>query len=573
LALLLLIYVVPVANILVLSFEAPNWTLRHYVHLLQDPAVLRVLASTIRLAIEVTLLCLLLGYPVAYLMLRASPFHRTLITALIILPVWISILVRAYAWIVVLGRRGLANSMLQFLHLTDAPIQLLYNRFAIDIALVHIFLPFIVLPIYGVMRRIDLDALKAARSLGASGLAAFVWIFVPLSLPGVMAGSLLVFIMTVGIFVIPALLGGLRDITFVMLIEKQLNEFLNWPAGAAMAGALLLVTLVFVLLYQRFFGGTHPVDGSSNASGAPWALRIFAAALALFTRITHFVFGPRSEAARARASWRLPAYVGDSVLAVYVWGALAFLLLPILILFPLAFSASPYLEFPPPGYSLRWFRVYFGRPDWIAPTITSFNVAFITMIIATPLGVLTALALARFSFRGKAIVEGFVLSPLMLPTMIIAVGLYLLLSPMKFVGTVTGLVLGHLVLATPFVVSTVAAALRATDDSLERAARSMGAGPFTAFRRVTLPLIMPAVLTGAFFAFLASFDDFVVALFMSGTAAKTLPKRIWEAIREEVDPTTAAVAALLVTISLVLLFLAELARAHGERRARAAAPM
>ena len=198
-----------------------------------------------------TILCLLLGYPVAYLMLRSTERMRRVVGLLVILPGWISILVRSYAWMVILGCQGLVNEALQALRLVDEPMALLYNRFGVYVGMVHIMLPFMILPLYAIMQRIDLRLVSAARSLGAGAVPAFLLVFLPLSLPGVLSGSLLCVQSSPGVFVTPALLGGLEDITYVMLIERQVNHLHNWELAAAMAVVLLVVTLVLVTAFSR----------------------------------------------------------------------------------------------------------------------------------------------------------------------------------------------------------------------------------------------------------------------------------------------------------------------------------
>jgi putative spermidine/putrescine transport system permease protein len=246
--------------------------------------------------------------------------------------------------------------------------------------------------------------------------------------------------------------------------------------------------------------------------------------------------------------------------------------LPLVVILILAFSDAPFLEFPPPGFSFRWFANFVYRPGWLTATQTSIEVASLTMIFATLIGGLASVALVRISFRGKAFVTSLMLSPMVIPTVVFAIALYFLFAPMGLVGTRLGLLLGHVVLALPYVIIVISGALRSVDTSLERAAQVLGAPPAIAFLRVTLPAIRPAVLTAALFAFLASFDELVVALFISGTTAKTLPKRMWEGIREEIDPTIAAVAALLILVSLLFLILSEAVRLRRADRTLAARP-
>ncbi|UXN57645.1 ABC transporter permease subunit [Phyllobacterium zundukense] len=543
-ALLLLgaVYGVPIFRLLATSFGANEWSLNSYEVALTDRYMWKVLLSTLRLSAEVTALCLLLGYPVAYLMIRSGPRWTQVLTILVVLPMWTSVLVRSYAWIVVLGRNGIVNQLLADGGLISEPLTLLYNRFGVYVGMVHIMLPYMILPLYAAMKRVDLRLVDAARSAGAGALAAFTLVFVPLTASGIVAGSLLVFILSLGFFVTPALLGGAGDVTYVMLIERQLNESLNWELAAAMAVILLVATLILVAMYWRLVGITGQ-DGASRGQVTPSrTLRTATRALATWQS----AFSSSSSASRF-------------VTPVLGWAVVGFLIAPILILFPLSLSASPFLEFPPRGFSLQWYENYFNRPDWIAATWVSIKVATLTMFAATLLGTLAAIGIVRGRFLGARLATAFLVSPSIVPTLITAVAVYFQFARFQLVGTITGLVLAHVVLALPLVVIVVSGALRSVDIRPEQAARSLGATSMTAFLKVTLPAIKPGIITAAFFAFLASFDDVVLALFLSGTSATTLPKRMWDGVRFEVDPTIAAVSTLMIMVSIALLVAPQLA--------------
>ena len=561
LLLLLGVFIAPLAQILLMSFEQPSWTLDHYREVFQDDILVAVLLRTLTLSVKVTGVCLLLGYPIAYAMLRSGETMRRVIALLVILPLWTSLLVRTYAWIVILGRKGMVNEAMIGLGLIDMPLPLLYNRFSVYVGMVHIMLPFMVLPLYAVMQRIDLRLMSAAWSLGAGKSASFLLIFLPLSLPGVLAGSLLVFILSIGFFVTPALLGGLGDTTFVMLIERQINRLFNWPLASAMSIILLLATLALVVVYNRLLSA-RPGDSPLVGRALVWSLRLGALVRAPFRR--HGEGAGRTRPDLGERYARRPLWKPSLVL-IFAWLVLFGMDFPISIIFPLSFSDAPFLQFPPPDYSLRWFEKYFSREDWTGPTITSFQVAGVTMVIATVIGTLASIAIVRGKFPGKRLAVGLLMSPIIVPTIILAVALYYLFASYGLIGTRTGLVLAHTVLAVPYVIVVVSAALERIDPSLEQAAWTLGATKFKAFVKVTLPLIRPAVLTAALFAFLASFDEVVVAIFISGTSATTLPKRMWDGIREEIDPTIAAVAALLIVLSLLLMLAAELLRRRSRQ--------
>jgi putative spermidine/putrescine transport system permease protein len=249
-----------------------------------------------------------------------------------------------------------------------------------------------------------------------------------------------------------------------------------------------------------------------------------------------------------RLPWGWTIAIWTSVVAVFV-----FLILPVIVIFPLSFSASQYLEFPPRGWSLQWYRNYVGREDWIAATILSLKVAMGTGVLATILGTLTAFGLTRCSFKGKSLFLGVVLSPIIMPGIVVAVALYFFYARVGLVGNLVGLVLAHTLLATPFVVLTVMTSLHGFDRNLERAGMSLGAHPLYTFFRITLPLIRPGVVSGALFAFVTSFDELIVALFITSPTAVTLPRRMWEGVRLEIDPTIAAVSAILITFALLCL--------------------
>jgi putative spermidine/putrescine transport system permease protein len=244
---------------------------------------------------------------------------------------------------------------------------------------------------------------------------------------------------------------------------------------------------------------------------------------------------------------------------------LAFLVLPILVIVPLSFSAGTFLTYPLPGLSLRWYADFFGSEMWLAALKNSLIVASATTVLATALGTLAALGLARGRVPFRGLVMAVLISPLMVPLVITAVGVYFLFALAGLVNTYTGLILAHTVLAVPFVVITVASSLQGFDRTLSRAAASLGANPTRVFFSVTLPLILPGVISGALFAFATSFDEVVVALFLAGPEQRTLPRQMFSGIRENIGPTITAAATLLIALSIALMVTMELLRRRAER--------
>ena len=251
---------------------------------------------------------------------------------------------------------------------------------------------------------------------------------------------------------------------------------------------------------------------------------------------------------------------GRVVLWVFCALLLTFLIAPIFVIIITSFNATPYLEFPPRAISLRWYWSFFSSAHWVEPMLLSAKIAVITMVMATVLGTAAAIGIVRGRFHAKRVLELFLVSPIVVPIVVLALGLYFLFSSYHVLDTPLALCLGHTVIATPIVIVIVAAALRLSDPSMELAARSLGANFWRALWFVTIPSIKSAILSSAAFAFLISFDEVVVAIFLGGPDATTLPKRMWETIRFEIDPTLTAISSLLTLIAVLVLICVELVR-------------
>lgn len=243
----------PVARLLLLSVEGGS--LAAYEKALTDELYIRVLFDTVLIAACVSAVCLVLGYPVAYFLATAPAPWPTIGIVFVLLPFWTSILVRTYGWMVLLGRNGIINRTLLEIGLISVPLPLLNNVAGVLIGMVHVLLPYMVFPVYAVMRRVDAGLLAAAEGLGAPGWQIFRRVYFPLTLPGVLAGVTLVFILSIGFFITPALLGGGRVIMIAVLIEKQVREFLNWGFAAALSAVLLATTLLIYVALRRLFRG------------------------------------------------------------------------------------------------------------------------------------------------------------------------------------------------------------------------------------------------------------------------------------------------------------------------------
>ena len=230
-----------------------------------------------------------------------------------------------------------------------------------------------------------------------------------------------------------------------------------------------------------------------------------------------------------------------------------FLMAPILAIMPLSFSSGSYLTYPLPGLSLRWYEDFINSSRWMNSLKNSMIVGVASTVLSMVLGTLAALGLAQWKSKFKPLVLAIVLSPVVVPGVITAVGLYFFFAPIGLTGSYLGLILAHTALATPFVVIPVSATLQSFDTNLARAAASLGASPLYAFRRVILPLIMPGLASGALFAFATSFDEVIIVLFLAGPEQRTLPREMFSGIRENISPTITAAAVILTTVSVLLL--------------------
>jgi putative spermidine/putrescine transport system permease protein len=267
----------------------------------------------------------------------------------------------------------------------------------------------------------------------------------------------------------------------------------------------------------------------------------------------------------------IPPYATPSEVAfhwalrLFVGVVLLFLVAPILAIMPLSFNSDSFFSYPMPGYSLKWYHDFFTSDRWMSAVRLSLLLALFTTILATTLGTLAALGLSRSNLPYRASIMAVLISPMIVPVIISALGMFFFYSKIGLTGTIPGLVLAHTALATPFVVITVTATLSSFDRSLMRAGESLGANPTTVFLKVVMPLILPGMISGALFAFVTSFDEVVAVIFIAGPEQRTLPRQMFSGIREQISPTITAAASVLIVFSTLMLITIELLRRRSER--------
>nr|WP_237143589.1 ABC transporter permease [Phyllobacterium zundukense] len=261
LVLLLLGFILPIAYLVRLSLFSPHLDFSSYRRLFEEPLYFEVMLRTAKVALAVMTASLLLGYPIAYVMARTKGRLASAVTACVLIALWSPVLVRSYAFIVLLQRNGVINRLVKETGITETGFRLLHTEGAVMLAMTHVLMPFMILPIFAALRSIPLDYVQAARNLGAGPVTAFLRMTFPLSLPGVFAGCVMCFILALGFYVTPALIGGPGTLMAATLIGQQVTVLLDWPFAAALATILLLLTLVLVLVFRRAFATNRGFQG------------------------------------------------------------------------------------------------------------------------------------------------------------------------------------------------------------------------------------------------------------------------------------------------------------------------
>jgi putrescine transport system permease protein len=500
-----------------------NLDFENFVVLASDLFYGRSYLQSVQTAAIGTVLVLLVAYPLAYGLTRAPSRWRGFLFTLVILPFWTSFLVRIYAWMIILKPNGFLDMGGQLLGLSPGTLALLNSNWAVLIGIVYSYLPFMVLPLYTTLDKIDGTFCEAARDLGASAARCFVTITIPLSLPGVMAGALLVFIPMVGEFVIPELLGGVGS---AMIGKTLWTEFFNnqdWPLSAAIAIGMLVILFVPIVLLQRV-----QVAAAMNETGA-------------------------GGGAQRHFSWINKTSVGLG---------LSFIYLPILLVIAFSFNDSRLVTIWG-GFSLKWYGTLFQNTQLLDSAWLSFKLACLSATIATILGVLAALALVRFRiFYGKTLFNFLLMVPIIMPGMIIGLALLLFFVAIGLPRGFYTLLLSHATFGMCFVAVIVQARLINFDRSLEEAAFDLGSSNLQTFRYVTLPLIFPSILSGWALAFVLSLDDLIISSLTTGPNATTLPMRIFSQVRLGVTPEINAASTLMILAVVICLGLAMLAQSR-----------
>lgn len=508
------------ALVILLSYTVrPSATVAHpltlaaYGRFFSDPYGRLLTRNTLWLGGIVTLGTLVVGYPTAYALARLrSPRLVLFVSLALFAPLLVSVVIRAYGWLVLFSSKGLINFVLQKAGLIHEPLRLLYTPWSVDVSLIHILMPFMVFPIFSVLRQIDISLEEAAHDLGSGPWQTFRRVTVPLSLPGVIAGLQIVFSLCISAYVSPALLGGGHVLVLAPAIYQTTID-IDWPLAGVMTLALLVLSLVVLLalnvLSRRMF--THEQIGLAGT---------------------------------VPASSRHPA--------AYAWLALvaAFMVLPIAIVIIDSFNSVAYSVFPPPGLSLRWYEHLFTALDWKPALRNSLVIASAASVIAVGAGTLAAYAMARYIAGGREFIRAVFFGPFLVPRVGIGLAFFILMLKLHLYGSLFSLILAHAVITLPFAAAIMSAAFVAVPRVFEECAMDLGAGPVRTFLSVVVPQVAPAVLVSLVFTFVTSLDELETSLFLVRPGNQTIPIAMLTYMFQYQDPTIAALASLLVGVSL-----------------------
>ncbi|UXN57588.1 ABC transporter permease subunit [Phyllobacterium zundukense] len=548
LAILTIVFGIPIVQLFLESVNAPTFNLQNYYSFVGQSANIRILIQTLEISTVATIICVLIGYPTAYLIASAPKKTRVVLIVLVVIPYLTSDLARTYSWVVILGDAGLINSVLTDLGLISGPLPLIYNRVAVYVGMVHIMLPMIILPLLSVMTSINGSLIAAAKSMGARPSTAFWRIYFPLSMPGVRSGTLLVFVLCLGFYVTPTALGGLGDAMLSTSIAAQASTGFSMATISASSFVLLAIAVIVLATFGLNPAGSRKVEFKQRTG---WFSRMtflncikgYANEIAVESRAKNWP----SQVHRVQSDRRFSKIAGWTILVLVVF----YLLFPSIVVVVMSFSDGHTLQFPPPGLSLQWYRSFFTDPTWYGTALLSIKIGLAVSILATVAGTLAAFGLSRIAPGVRNIMTMAILTPIIIPVIVVGVASYFGLANLGLIGTETGIVLTHTVGAIGYVVVIVSATLVDFDKQLVRAANSMKARPLAAFMKVTLPIIRPAIVGSALFAFIHSFGEVVITSFVSGYSVQTLPLKMWNNIRNEIDPTVAAVASLLTLLPII----------------------
>ncbi len=498
--------------------------LSNYAAVMGSLTVQTLAFRTLEISLAAALLATAIAYPVAYYISRHLRVGKTVAAMMIVVPLWVSLLMRDFAWRIILGERGLLNTLLVDGGIIDKPSSLfLYTSFSVILTWTTIAIPYVFVAAYTAIERVPPSLLEAARDNGASPLRVFTTVVWPLTRQGTAIGVALAFLVVVGDYVTPSMLGGLNGTTLGMVVSSQFGVTGNWPLGAAMAIYLLLLVLVvlaLLFLIARSKGVLTEVDAGASAYVPPWS------GLPLGRKVGRIA--------------------GLAALA----GPYFLLYAPLVVICVFSFNDAPRQTLPLTGFTVRWYAALASNSGLLEALWRSIQLA----VASTALGIVvgTGFAFIFSTWRGRLVrvIEGLIALPIAVPGVVLGISMVMAASAVGIPAGVGRMLVGHVVFVMPVVMLIVSARLRRVDPSFALASRDLGADFWQTFWNIQLPMVRGAVVAGALLGFTMSIDEVIVTLFLSG-AQPTLPVFVWNQTRFGFTPSVNAIFTCIVVISLI----------------------
>ena len=499
--------------------------LANYGRALASSSIWILLGRTLTTAAGSAMIGSLIAYPMAYYATRVLRRGKVAAVLLVIIPLWISLLMRVFAWRLILGERGVLNSCLVWSGILSHPSEaFLYSRFAVLLTFVYVSIPFIFVSVHSAIERIPYNLIEAANDCGASGMRAFRTVLWPLSKPGLAIGASLAFLMAVGDYVTPSMVGGLDGTMLGVVIASQFGIAGNWPYGASLAVILLaaVATLLLVVFRLARVPGILVGEGASPSAGG----------------------GRRTLVQRLGSALGFLAFCLPYL----------FLYAPLVIIALLSFNTAERQALPMSGWTLRWYEELASNGALLAALTRSLVVGMLVLLIAVVGGTGFAILFALGRVRASKWAENLLLLPVAVPGVVLGITLVLTFQLLSVPIGIPRIVLGHATFVMPVVMMIVLSRLRRLDPALVEASTDLGATPLQTFWFVLLPLVRGAVIGGALLGFTLSVDEVVVSVFLTGTQP-TLPVWVWNQMRFGFTPSVNAIFVCIgvTTVGLILL--------------------
>jgi len=546
-------FAIPVLYMFIVSFYTnvstgtmeAAFTVENYVEVFTTSLYVDTLYLTVEISLISTLLAIIISYPIAYFIVFSSWKYSKLLILAAVAPMLVGNVVRAFGWYALLDQSGLVN---QIINVFGVNYTLLNTKPGVIIAIASVLMPFAVLILLSNLFSIDQALLQAGQSLGGNPLQTFWYITFPLSMPGIIGATLISFVLTMGTFATAVFIGMPQVPMIGPQIYQAAAAGLNWPLGAALSFVLLAVSLTLIMIYGRV------MDVGSSREGVQYS----------FVSDDSADIGRERTFALSGVLKKLPfdlrlfgtQTLGGMLLRIGLVAAFIFLLIPVIFAVLISFSQGLYV-IPPETPTLEWYLEAVNSGRWISSFVVSFQYSVLATVIALLLSFSAAYTIGRYDFPLKQVISSATFLPLIIPQIILGIALLIFLNRFGLVGNIAGLSIAVAVYATPFATQSLLIAIENFDDHLEEAAQMLGADEIQTFLRVTVPCLLPGIMSAAILAFIISYSNLQIAVFMQGPGIVPVPVRIFSQMQFGATPIIAAIATINIAITLFAIMVVE----------------